>query len=78
MFIGIILNSFLSDFGPKWSGNAPNGVMMGDKCSQTPYGDFWTDSGTHIFLMQKQNNKTTQLVTTYRSRTTLFWNIVKP
>ena len=28
---------------------------MGDKYSQTPYGDFWTDSGTNFLLLK--NNK---------------------
>ena len=40
---------FLDDFGPKWSGKAPNGIIMGGKYSQTTYGDFWTDSGTNFF-----------------------------
>ena len=39
----------LRDFGPKWSGKVPNGVIMGGNYSQTPYGDFWTDSGTIVF-----------------------------
>ena len=49
-FIGILLYRFLSGFGPKWSGKVPNNVnvIMGGSYSQTPYGDFWTDSGKHF------------------------------
>ena len=42
-----------SDFGPKLSGKAPNAVIMGGHYSQTPRGDFWTDSGT---LFSKNNH----------------------
>ena len=37
------------DFAPKWVGKALNGVMTGGNYSQTPCGDFWTDSGQHFF-----------------------------
>ena len=32
----------------KWSRKGRHFVIMGDKYSQTPCGDFWTDSGTHF------------------------------
>ena len=51
--IGILLYRFLSDFSPKWSGKVPTGVTMGENYSQTPHGDFWTDSGTN-FCFNKQ------------------------
>ena len=51
--IGILLYRFLNDFGPKLSGKAPNEVIMGDKYSQTPYSDFWTDYGTNFCLEQE-------------------------
>ena len=38
----LVFVSRFSDFAPKWSGKGPSGVTMGDKYSQTPYGDFWT------------------------------------
>ena len=39
----------LSDLGPNWSGKDPDELIMDDKYSQTPYGDFWTDSRTIAF-----------------------------
>ena len=42
---GLYIYIFSVEFGPKLLGKGPNGVIMGDKYSQTPYGDFWTDSG---------------------------------
>ena len=41
-----------SDLSPKWSEKAANLVIMDDKYSQTPYSDFWADSGTH-FVVRK-------------------------
>ena len=40
------LSTVFQDAAPKLSGKAPNEVIMGDKYSQTPYGDFWTNSET--------------------------------
>ena len=53
-FLLLLFDRRLSDLAPKWSGKAPNGVMMGDEYPQTPYGDFWTDSGT--FSENAQNH----------------------
>ena len=57
--------------GPKWSGKAPNGVIMHDKYSQTPCGDFWTDSGTNSCF-----EKTTKLIETSRGRNIFFLQMV--
>ena len=51
LMIGIII----LDFGPQWSGKALNVVIMGGNYSQTPYGDFWTDSGC-ICCFQNNGN----------------------
>ena len=47
----ILLYRFLNDFDPKWSGKAPNEIIiiMGGKYSQTSYGDFWNDSRNNVF-----------------------------
>ena len=47
------LSSRFSDFATKYLGKGPNGVIMDDKYSEAPYGDFWTDSGTHLFLKEQ-------------------------
>ena len=47
MFCLLFFGSF-SDVAPKWFGKAPNGVIMGDKYYQAPYGDFWTDYRTFL------------------------------
>ena len=41
---------FLDDVGPRWSEKAQNGFIIGGNYPQRPYGDFWTDSGTILFL----------------------------
>ena len=50
VLIGILLYMFLAYCGPKWSGKAQNKVIMNGNYSQTPYGDFWTDSGTSFLF----------------------------
>ena len=61
--IGILLYCFVNDFYPKWSGKAPNGVIMGDEYSQRPCSDFWADSGQLFVWLTK---KTVKIVETPR------------
>ena len=43
-----------SDSGLKWSRTGLTKVIMGDEYSQTPYGDFWTDSETNYLFDKKR------------------------
>ena len=52
----IIIFGHFSDFALKSSWKAPNGVITGDKYSQTPYGDFWTNSGRFSFSEKRSRN----------------------
>ena len=72
IFIRILSHRFLGDFGPKWSGKVPNGVIMGGDYSQRPYGGFWTVSGTFV------GAKTTTIMNTSRSRKTDCLDIENP
>ena len=49
----ILLHCFSANFNPKWSGKAPNEVIMGGNYSQSSYDDFWADSGTNFFVQHK-------------------------
>ena len=61
---GTLLYTFLYNFGSKWSGKVPNVPIMDGNYSQTPCGDFWTDSGrfvleiTNKFMETSRRRKT--------------------
>ena len=54
-FYGDFIISFVKRFWSEMVRKAFNGVIMGDKYSQRPYGDFWTRSGTNFFAVDKNS-----------------------